>query len=359
MTKILVIEDEAPVRKNIAQTLTFEGYQVIEADNGEDGIQYATNYLPDLIICDIIMDGLNGFEVLSNIREISDTSIIPFIFLTANTDKSSRRTGMRNGANDFLEKPFEVSDLLGAVEARLKERNALYQDVEETKRNLLRTVTHELRTPLSGIVMATDYLSGQLDSMSAIEINQMLKFVQSGSNRMHHLVEQMILKSLIDSKKMRIDTDHIDFVYLVVSAINLSDRYRNQNKGVTINLKNKADSVGIGCYADSLRHAITEILLNAVNYSKSDGLVDVEIWTKDGMAHIKITDKGLGMSSSEIAKALHPFEQIGRDQFEQQGIGLGLWLADQIVQLHHGKLDIKSGKGTGTTVYIELPYVLP
>jgi DNA-binding response OmpR family regulator len=119
MPKVLIIDDEAPLRVNIARLLKAEGYAVIEADNGVAGVDVACKELPDLIICDITMPELDGFGTLFSLRENATTSQIPFIFLTASTKTYDRKWGLELGANDFLTKPFSLNELLAAVKKRL------------------------------------------------------------------------------------------------------------------------------------------------------------------------------------------------------------------------------------------------
>jgi DNA-binding response OmpR family regulator len=119
MQKVLIIDDEAPLRVNIARLLKAEGYAVIEADNGLAGVDLACKELPDLIVCDITMPGLDGFGTLFSLRENVTTSKIPFIFLTASTKTYDRIWGLELGASDFLTKPFSLNELLAAVKKRL------------------------------------------------------------------------------------------------------------------------------------------------------------------------------------------------------------------------------------------------
>jgi EAL domain-containing protein (putative c-di-GMP-specific phosphodiesterase class I)/DNA-binding response OmpR family regulator len=119
MRKVLIIEDEDDIRDALVRILKVENYQVIEAENGYNGVELALQHLPDLVICDISMPKLDGFGVLNVLRTHSETTNIPFIFLTARTDKASQRQGMNQGADDFLTKPFTIKEVLGAVNARL------------------------------------------------------------------------------------------------------------------------------------------------------------------------------------------------------------------------------------------------
>ena len=130
MTKILIIEDELPVRANISELLTAEDYDVLVAENGRVGVQSAQDQLPDLIICDMMMPELDGRDVLSTLRKNPKTSAIPFIFLTARADRNDVRLGMQMGADDYLTKPFSRKELLGTIETRLTKYEAMCQRYE-------------------------------------------------------------------------------------------------------------------------------------------------------------------------------------------------------------------------------------
>ncbi|NKB17672.1 MAG: response regulator, partial [Pseudanabaena sp. CRU_2_10] len=112
MTKILVVEDMDSLREEIIETLTYEGFEVIGAENGAVGVELALKHLPNLIICDVMMPELNGYETLTTLRREPSTATIPFIFLTAKADKVDMRQGMQLGADDYLTKPFTIEELL-------------------------------------------------------------------------------------------------------------------------------------------------------------------------------------------------------------------------------------------------------
>lgn len=127
MTKILVIEDETPVRLNILELLEAEEFEVVGAENGMIGVLWALEYVPDLIVSDVMMPELDGYGVLATLREDPATATIPFIFLSAKADKSDLRQGMELGADDYLTKPFTRSELLQSIIARLEKQAAVVQ----------------------------------------------------------------------------------------------------------------------------------------------------------------------------------------------------------------------------------------
>lgn len=122
MTTILIIEDEAPIRENLRQMLQLEGYAVLEAADGVSGIEAARRSHPDLILCDILMPGVDGYGVLAELRGAPDMAAIPFIFLTASANLEDRSQALKRGADDYLIKPFKIADLLAAIRRQLDKK---------------------------------------------------------------------------------------------------------------------------------------------------------------------------------------------------------------------------------------------
>lgn len=120
MTKLLIIEDEPAMRANLQEALTLEGFQVLAVSNGREGLALAAKELPELILCDILMPGMDGYAVLEALRRNSATATIPFIFLTAKGERSDLRNGMNLGADDYLIKPVPLAELVAAIRARIE-----------------------------------------------------------------------------------------------------------------------------------------------------------------------------------------------------------------------------------------------
>ncbi len=133
--KILIIEDETDIRDNIRILMESENYVTATASNGKDGIRMAKEFLPDLIICDIMMPGVDGYEVFNELSRFKKTSLIPFIFLTAKVELSDLRKGMSLGADDYIFKPFNTSELLQAIRTRLNKFSNILATILEDKEN--------------------------------------------------------------------------------------------------------------------------------------------------------------------------------------------------------------------------------
>lgn len=124
MTKILIIEDNTDIRENVVEILELSGYRVFDAPDGKVGVQMALQHVPDIILCDIMMPEMDGYEVIEELNKHAETSATPFIFLTAKAERPDVRKGMELGADDYLTKPFDDTELLAAIESRLKKREA-------------------------------------------------------------------------------------------------------------------------------------------------------------------------------------------------------------------------------------------
>lgn len=141
MTKILIIEDNNDIRENVVEILTLAGYNVFEANNGKTGAELAIKTLPDLILCDIMMDDLDGYGVLHLLNKFAETKVIPFIFMTAKSERSDIRKGMELGADDYLTKPFDDTELLNAIETRLKKKQLQQEFYSKTIEKLSEIVS--------------------------------------------------------------------------------------------------------------------------------------------------------------------------------------------------------------------------
>lgn len=190
-TKILVIEDEEAIRQNIVEILNEKNFHAISAKDGQEGIEKAKTELPDLVLCDIMMPGIDGYTVLTELQSDPLTAFIPFIFLSAKTERDDQRLGMELGADDYITKPCQSVELLSAITIRLKKQAAyaqqyqterikaieLHKRVQElqrrssTQEELLQRISEELRDPLSNITVAI----------------QMLKIAPSDEARSHYL----------------------------------------------------------------------------------------------------------------------------------------------------------------------------
>lgn len=366
MSTILVIEDEQPIRENIVEFLNLEGYDVLEAQDGLVGVEMVRQHRPDLVICDIAMPHLSGYDVLLKIREDAALATTPFIFLTAHADHTFMRHGMELGADDYLTKPFTEAELLAATRARLT-RHALMkdagaQDLEQARRSLIRLITHELRTPLASLITTQDLITRQVGQLSAQELNEMLDALRGNSQRLRHITEQIIFWAQLETGVLNWQTINetgfrVQLWEIMAVAINLARGFAYRNRDGQIELHDHDRLATVVCQMDALKHALAELITNALNYSPDDRNIVISQWGADGRVWVTITDQGIGIPADQIANAMSDFQQINRENHEQQGLGLGLPLARRIIELHRGTMQLNSVIGKGTQITISLPVV--
>ncbi|MEI8114614.1 MAG: response regulator, partial [Bacteroidia bacterium] len=156
MKKVLFIDDNHELRQITLEALELEGFKVMGAEDGRQGIEIAKKQLPDIILCDIMMPETDGFEVYSELRQYAPTSLTPFIFLTALAEKENLRKGMEIGADDYVTKPFTLAELLTTIYSRLIKSEVIETRIEvrqkELRERIINHLPHELLTPLNGIL---------------------------------------------------------------------------------------------------------------------------------------------------------------------------------------------------------------
>jgi len=363
---VLVVEDDAHLLSGIKDILELEDYQVLTATNGLSGLDVLKNdpeNPPDIIVSDIMMPHMDGFEFLEEVRKADNWVKIPFIFLTAKGERTDIHRGSLLGADVYLTKPFDAEDLLVAVAARLnRARNIERVEVEgrdNMKRKILTILNHEFRTPLTLVVAYADMLKGtDTATMDESELMTFLHGVNSGADRLRRLIENFIMLVEIDTG------DAVKTFSWRKSQVNLADlldeaqrqiRHHFQERNVGIDVHIAADTPAIISDRDYLTVTLRELLDNAVKFSKEGDVVTVEVVPVEGGVGIHVIDTGRGVPEDEHENIWQPFYQINRDLYEDQGSGSGLAIVDGIVRMHGGQCHLISEVGKGSTFSVILP----
>ena len=362
MKTILVIEDETSVRENIVEILTdIGGFRVLSAANGHKGLEMAQGHHPDLVVCDLMMPELDGFGVLATLQKDRRLATIPFIFLTARTDREAERTGMAQGADDYITKPFEAVELITAVRARLDKQAALtteYTDqLQDLRHNLIISLPHELRTPIMSILGAGEILHAEGQALPAQEFNALTKIITESAQRLEHLAENYLLYAQIElwsSDQEQIEqlrqsemADHDE----IIRALAL-EKARSLQRTVHLNLN--ATNCYLPLASDSFQKMCIELLDNAFKFSPAETAVVVRSAIHQDVFHLSIENQGRGMTEEQINR-VGAYMQFERKLHEQQGSGLGLIISKRLAELFNGQLMIKSTPNEKTTVILAFP----
>jgi len=361
MRTILVIEDDPNVRDNMHDLLTGEGFAVIGADDGREGLKEAHLRQPDLIICDIMMPDMDGYEVLRQLRSQPETQTIPFIFVTAKTSRADQRTGMDLGADDYLLKPFTATELLNAVTTRLtrrEEQDHWYRkQLQAMRSNLSRTLPHELRTPLSCILGYSDFLLEVYDSVDPEQLRSMLEEINDSGRRLERLVENYYLYAQLEISatdpawRRTMLKQGISRPEEVVIRV-AQDRAAKHGRGGDLRVEVAPGAARI--QETYLEKIVEELLDNAFKFSTEGTPVRVAGLKEEDYYVLEVTDKGRGLDE-EQREQLGAFVQFEREQYEQQGLGLGLAISRRLVELHQGTFRIDSTPEQGTSIWVWLP----
>lgn len=362
MTRILVIEDNDIHREVISDVLTVEGYEVVTAANGQAGLHAAQQgHVPDLIICDIVMPDLDGYAVLKLLRQHSKTATTPFIFLTARNEREDMRRGMNLGANDFIGKPFAPEELILAVKSRLKHREAVIEQYEETltvlRRNIIYALPHELRTPLTKILGYANVLTDNVAAFSADEVAMMAGTIERAGKRLRRLFENYLAYAqmeLIGSDPLFVAELRNHILGDSKGAIESASREQAALHGREDDLAFELVPLAIGISADNLNKIVVELIDNACKFSKPGTRILIASQRQQGEFSFTVRDFGAGMMMEQVEQ-IGAYMQFDREFFEQQGVGLGLALVRRLVELHGGRLTIKSAPGHGTAATVTLP----
>jgi two-component system, sensor histidine kinase and response regulator len=361
MKRILIIDDEEWLREMILLALRQKGYEVIQAENGQIGIEKARKILPDLILCDVNMEKVDGYLTLSSLRAEPATAAIPFILMTGLADNAGMRHGMELGADDYLPKPFTIDALYAAVETRLKKSQALRDEAEkklaDLRDNISMMLPHELRTPLNGILAYGEILSTDSASLQPAEIAEMGQIIHESGKRLERLIENFLIYSQIEligkdpQRAGALRKKQTPFPRKIVEA---RTSHQAQEAGRIADLSLDLTDKPAAISEEYLTKIVDELVHNAFKFSKAGTGIQVSLSPSDKMLTLSVSDHGRGLGTEHVTR-VGAYMQFERKLQEQQGLGLGLTIAKRLTELHGGNLAIQSEKGVGTTVIVNLP----
>lgn len=359
--RIVVVDDEKDIRTVVKMILAKSGFEVIEAGNGLDGLAASLIYSPDLVLCDIDMPKMSGFEMLNLFKENPELVSIPFIFITGKKiETTDMRKGMELGADDYLIKPFSNKELLSAVQTRLNKKNSLKKYYEsqfdDIKSNIVHFLPHEFRSSLN-MILGFSQLLIDMNKLPEEEVKEIgLKIYQSGWS-LRHLLENVTLFGELQiwkhdqNKVAELRRDFVAMLTDFIPSIAEKETAKHERPdALRIAIKNSSVQIA----PVYLTKIVEEVVDNAFKFSKVGTIVHLLSEEHGQEVHIIVRDEGHGMSKEQINK-ITSFQQFDRNVFHQQGAGLGLVIAKTLAELHNGKLSIESEEGRGTTVKVSLP----
>ena len=366
---ILVIDDEPAIRLGLIVSIKRHGYRVIEAVDGRDGLQKATDHRPDLIVSDVMMPPPDGFELKRLLSTDPKLASIPFIFLTARAGANDRIAGIRDGADDYISKPFVMEELLARIDGLLRrvhterERGReqmmeiARQDMDKLRSEILQNFHHELRTPLMNILTPLELAVNNKFTEPEMQ-SDFIRMALSNADRLASLVSDIIILSNIDLGNLNSIRQSIDLNDHILGPVNKClERYKNKELRFTRQIVNVGD---VKAPRTELTQSILHLVDNAFKFSPQNGKVNLDIVTgPNGGIKLAVSDEGAGIPEEQREKVFEKFYQISQgDSRKYDGLGVGLTIARAIFESLGGNIGIVNSPN-GCLILAELPDLRP
>jgi len=366
---ILLVDDKLENLIALKKTLESRGFLIDTALSGEEALKKILTTEYKLIILDVQMPGMDGFEVAEAMSGYSKTKDLPIIFLSAvSVSKEFITKGYASGGRDYLVKPFDTDILVLKAKTfiRLHEQtvqlnriqDSLLAEIERRKQaenkkdEFISIASHELNTPLT---IMKGYLQLAEQSLGNGSIDQSRVFVGRSSNqveKLNHLVADLLDTSKIESGRLKFNCCSFNFETLVKGSIE-SVQLSYPEKQII-----RTGTVDIDVYGDETRleQVLLNYLTNAIKYAPGSNEVYVTVERlADQRIEVRVKDQGVGISKEKQAQLFEKFYRVEEDSNRFQGLGMGLFICAEIIKRHHGEYGVESEIGRGSTFYFRIP----
>ena len=369
--KVLIVDDNPKALAIAKARLKKEMLEILCAENGRSCVEIARKEKPDLILLDVDMPDISGFETCRLLQNDDDLCMIPVIFLTAADDSKSRIKGLDLGAVDYVTKPFDAFELQARVRAalrtkqlqdqlaafnhkleeRVEQRTAEIEKLLRQKDDFVNRLSHDLKTPLTPLVALLPMLADRIENA---ESKRILDIVMNNVDYMKNLTEMTLQLARLNSSGVELKLENVDLASEINDVIaSLSPVFEGNGIDVVNNatspLNVKADRVLI-------KELIDNLIDNAIKYTKGAGTVTFNSLLNDDTVEISITDTGIGMTTEQQRRAFEEFYKADDARNDRSSTGLGLAICRSIIEKHGGSIKAESpGPGQGTTMHFTLP----
>jgi CheY-like chemotaxis protein len=353
MSRVLIIDDSEETCRVIADVLSGEGYEVSSAAEGTAGLAQAVTTHPDLILCDIMMPGMSGYEVLSALRREPSTAVTPVIFLTGMGGSEAVRAGMNYGADDYLVKPVFPADLIAAVAARLERSAAVRREAESCLQELRDALARSLLpdqflTPLTAVMGLASLLMEE-GAIQGGDTKEVGRGILEAGQMLQELIERFLLYAELQAATL--------VTPLGLEAEKAFETAREEAKYRALRAHRSDDlhvsgmPTHVPMSSDHWRFLIRELVDNAFKFSRAGSRIALDLTTTNGEPTLTVRDHGQGVPAERLEGPAHRAPLLGHD-LEQAGLGLGLTVVRRLVQLYGGTLSFEMATGEGTTARV-------
>ena len=362
--KILIVDDVMSNVLLLKVLLTNEKFAIATASNGRQALEQVEKENPDLVLLDVMMPDMSGFEVAQHLKSNPNTADIPIIFLTALNSTADIVKGFQVGANDFISKPFNKEELIIRVTHQISlvaAKRLILSKTEELQRTiagrdkLYSVIAHDLRSPMGSIKMVLNMLILNLPSEKiGAEMYELLTMANQTTEDVFSLLDNLLKWTKSQIGKLNVVYQDVDLVEVTDGVIEIFSMVASLKK---IRIREmKPEKMMVNADIDMLKTVVRNLLSNAIKFSKENSEVLVKLEEVDGMAVVSVQDYGCGISEEGQKKLLHTdthFSTFGTNN--EEGSGLGLLLCKDFVVKNGGKLWFTSKEGEGSIFSFSIP----
>lgn len=362
--KILIVDDVMSNVLLLKVLLTNEKFAIATASNGRQALEQVEKENPDLVLLDVMMPDMSGFEVAQHLKSNPNTADIPIIFLTALNSTADIVKGFQVGANDFISKPFNKEELIIRVTHQISlvaAKRLILSKTEELQRTiagrdkLYSVIAHDLRSPMGSIKMVLNMLILNLPSEKiGAEMYELLTMANQTTEDVFSLLDNLLKWTKSQIGKLNVVYQDVDLVEVTDGVIEIFSMVASLKK-IRIH-EMKPEKMMVNADIDMLKTVVRNLLSNAIKFSKENSEVLVKMEEVDGMAVVSVQDYGCGISEEGQKKLLHTdthFSTFGTSN--EEGSGLGLLLCKDFVVKNGGKLWFTSKEGEGSIFSFSIP----
>jgi len=360
MTTVLVVDDNPSNLFLLRDILAADGYQIILASDGQEALKLAQAQKPDLILLDILMPEMDGFEVCARLKALPTTQHIPIIFISALNDGESVAKGLQMGAAEYIYAPFQMLEVQARVrhQVRLLEQRRhierQYEHLNILRNQFIQSATHDLKNPLHIIQSYAQLLDEHEDLAHSEEARRYVQRILASAQRMWDLVTDILDLAHLDNG-MALSLQEASVNQILTRAIYEFELDATQRGVVLVSELLETDQI-IQVDVKIFLRTLENLLSNALKYTPSQRQILLRAWVEDATLLISVSDEGMGIAPQELDRIFEPFYRVNQPEVhEVEGSGLGLSIVKRIVEQHGGSVSVESVIGRGTTFTLRLP----
>jgi signal transduction histidine kinase len=356
--KILVIDDEEIVRESCLRILQNQDHVVETAPNGEAGLALLESFHPDLVLVDLKMPGMSGFEVLEEIYAFDATIVT--IVITGFATVSSAVEAMKKGTFDFIPKPFQPEELRLVVRRGLERRKLVLETISlRNEKEMLREqfaaiVSHELKSPLGAVQQNLFVLADELEEKLDPAQIEKVQRLQERIKELINLINTWLRVISVNIDSIADQFTKLELQPIIEHAMETVDR-QAVRKNIAISIQGQDTPLYINGDQGTITEAIVNLLNNSIKYSPMGGKVDVTITQEGSHILISVIDNGVGIAEEDINFIFADFYRGKNLPEGERSSGVGLSITKRIVEAHQGSINVESKLGEGSTFTISLP----